>query len=74
MLVTVKNRFRLMCALRNAIKTFEMFEDRHCENVPCYDCFFRYKIDENSFACPNEALSIRCDIKTLKELLEELEK
>lgn len=74
MLITVKNRFRLMCALRNAIKTFEMFEERQCENVRCSECIFRYNIDENSSACPNEELSIGYDIKTLKELLEELEK
>lgn len=77
MLITVENRFALMCALRNAIKTFEMFEDRHCANVRCSDCIFRYQIkgiDEILFACPNDELSIGYDIKVLKELLEELEK
>lgn len=64
-----------MCALRNAINTFEMFEDRQCENVHCSDCIFRYDIDEEkSFSCPNAELSIGYDIEVLKELLEELEK
>ena len=73
MLITVKNRFALMCALRNAINTFEMFEDRQCENVLCSDCIFRYDIDDKSITCPNAELSIGYDIKVLKELLEELE-
>lgn len=74
MLITVKNRFALMCAVRNAINTFEMFEDRQCENVRCSDCIFRYDIEDNLISCPNAELSIGYDIKVLKELLEELEK
>lgn len=73
MQIEFDDKFGAIFALRNAIRTFKMFIEDHCENVRCYECHFKYDVVEGEYVCPNCELGLSDDIEILEKLLKQFE-